>query len=232
MGAIDPRLILEGIIAWMRSENVAPTRTRVVKFLYLADLHWARYHQGETATGWEWKVDSFGPLAPAALRLLDEGERDGWLRSVRLNRDDDVRSTGGATLYDVIDRGKALETMPPAFGQVRTWIKRYGDNTGQLLRFVYGNTEPMMEALPGDVLNFRLAEPPTPARPIAARPIANKDMKRLKEMLVQLRTDYGTRETAFASTSDAALYDEAYSHDLPRDEDAPAGEVLLSFDAE
>jgi len=92
-------MLLEGIIAWMRTEGVAPTRTRIVKFLYLADLQYARYHDGKTFTGWRWYTDSFGPFATEALRLLDEGVNEGWLRTTVLEREEE------AEVDDVIGLG-------------------------------------------------------------------------------------------------------------------------------
>lgn len=233
MGAVDPKLILEGVIAWMRTEGFPPTRTRLMKFLYLADLHWARFHPGETATGWDWKVDSFGPLATAGLALMDEGERTGWLRVTTLDRDDDPRSAGRAKIYDLVDgeeRARAISAMPAGFVQLRAWIRRYGDDTGQLLRFVYGNTEPMEGARPGDLLDFTDAQAPTPAKPIPGRPFAPKQLRRLKELMTGLSATYATNDRS--ATADARLYDTAFEKDMPSDDPAPAGELLLAFDAE
>jgi len=227
-------MLLEGIIAWMRTEGVAPTRTRIVKFLYLADLQHARYHDGKTFTGWRWYTDSFGPFATEALRLLDEGVNEGWLRTTVLEREEEAevdRQSGRTFIYDLPDYAtveRAKEDAPIGFGAVRSWIQKYGSDTNALLRFVYGNTEPMENAVEGVTLDFTTARPISVAQPIAGRKLTKQERQKLNDLLTRMRTKYQAIQVANKAMH-WGPYDDAYYEGLPRETETPAGTVVLRF---
>jgi hypothetical protein len=239
---VSPEILLKGIIAWMREEGVAPTRTRLIKFLYLADLQHARYNRGCTFTNWRWYVDSFGPFATEAIHLLDSGVKKGWLKTVVLQREtqladatlesDAVKANSSAAfVYDLVDYesvDRAKEEMPVGFGMVRNWIKKYGSDTNSLLRFVYGNTEPMDNALEGQILDFTTARPIAVAKPIPSRKLTRQERSKLDDLLSKMRAKYH-RILEQNEAMNFAPYDDAYYEGLPREIETPSGTVVLRF---
>jgi hypothetical protein len=186
----DPKTLLVGLIVWMRRESIATTRTRLMKFLYLADLHHARHHGGETVTGWRWRVDAYGPLVEEAYRLFERGEAEGWLFASCPGERDDERGHK-AVFYEVapgMDVGDALLLV----GKVRKWMRELGDDTGKLLRFVYG--------------------------PLASRPLSRKDEKRFKELSERLQARYEAARTANRNAPQGPR-DAAYIADLPEEDE-------------
>lgn len=57
---MDPGILIQLIVeeAAARGEVLSPIRA--VKFLYLADVYYARYHKGQTLTGWPWRFVHYG----------------------------------------------------------------------------------------------------------------------------------------------------------------------------
>jgi len=218
MDPATPQHLVEQLISWMRAESVTPTRTRLMKYLYLADLQFARYRDGRTFTGWSWYVHHFGPMASEAYVLLDRGVRDRWIRQNDLGwSDDDDRR---AVVYDVVDKASpATVQLPTEFGKLRVWIKEYGDSQNQLLRFVYGSTEPMEQAREGDCLDFTTARRPLPApSTAAAHALPPKTRRKLEELMKSIRSEY---EATRATSVPDGPRDEHYYAGLPTEDEAP-----------
>jgi hypothetical protein len=230
VSAVDPRILVRGLVAWMRLEGVAPTKNRLVKFLYLADLQHARYKEGATATDWGWYVDKFGPFTVDGLNAIDAAVKDGALLMPPTPPIDDPVS-GRAIFYDVPreERQAASDAMPPIFGRVRKWIKEYGDDLPALLRFVYGNTEPMEDANNGDYLDFSRARPLQEVKPIKSLPMRGKDERRFHDAVRRLSERYEKELAANEQSSDGPK-DEAYYKDLPHEDAVHAREeVVIHF---
>jgi hypothetical protein len=226
---IDHRDLLRGLLAWLRIAGVAATRTRIVKFLYLADLQHARHHGGHHLTGWSWRVDKFGPLALEALRLLDQGVAEGWLRATApLSNEPD--EAGRAMFYDLPDENieAVADALPAGLGKVRTWIRKYGDDTNRLLRFVYASTEPMADAHDGDELDFSKANAVPPPGLLRGRQLKKPEKTRFFALLDQIRQrhEHAQRE---ADLLQDGPRDDAYSAGLPAEGDGPVGQIILDF---
>jgi hypothetical protein len=87
------------------------------------------------------------------------------------------RQPGRTFIYDLPDYAtveRAKEDAPIGFGAVRSWIQKYGSDTNALLRFVYGNTEPMENAVEGVILDFTTARPISVAKPIPGRKLTKQ----------------------------------------------------------
>lgn len=228
MSTLDTKILIRGLVAWMQLEGVTPTKTRVMKFLYLADLHHARYKNGTTLTNWVWHVDKFGPLAVEGMRELDRAVRDGWLLQINDSSSQDPDSGPRAVIYTLprAEREAAANALPPVIGRVRHWIKKYGNETGALLRFVYGNTEPMEHASEGDRLDFSLAHPIDTPAPIASLPFKGKDIKRMKDAIRKLCESH---DKALEEVEQSDIYDDVYHREIPRDDSQPHGDVVITF---
>jgi len=60
-------------ITWLateREEVLSPIR--LVKFLYLTDLYYARKNEGKTLTGWPWRFVHYGPFCKEALSAIED----------------------------------------------------------------------------------------------------------------------------------------------------------------
>lgn len=226
VSTMDPKILVQGLVAWMRREGVAPTRTRLMKFLYLSDLHYARHHDGTTITGWRWYVNSFGPMANEAYEVFDRGVTEGWL-SCTPGTAFDAEGGGRTIFYDVADKNAGDRLFE--VGKVHRWIKEFGDDTGKLLRFVYGNTDPMADAKEGDVLDFSIARPTDQVAPIRGRAPTRKEEKKFEELSKKLQARY----KATLAANEAAVNgprDAAYFEGLPADETSIDGDILLLFE--
>ncbi len=53
--------LVQLICGWASERDEVLTPIRIVKFLYLADLYYARKNDGMTLTGWRWRFIDFGP---------------------------------------------------------------------------------------------------------------------------------------------------------------------------
>ncbi len=228
---MDAQKLTLSVIAAMRREGVAATRTRLVKFLYLADLQYARFHGGQTLTGWCWYVGPFGPVAAEALALFDRGVSEGWLGlwAADATEPDEDQQAARAVIYNIGEQHSEEENeLPVKLGKLRDWIRRYGDSTNRLLGFVYGNTEPMERARPGEVLDFSTAIPPGPGAAIKDRDIGRKDQKKLDELMRKLRAEHAQKLAANAAFADGPNDDE-FRTGIPRDGNLPSGPFILSF---
>jgi len=233
MRSVEPKALLRGIIKVMRRQRMAPTRTRLVKLLYLADLHHARHHDGATLTRWHWYVGPFGPVAKEALSLLDQGVAEGWLRLWDSGLTDANEDTGRRTavVYDL--EGDEPAELPAGYGRLEEWIARYGDTTNGLLRFVYGNTEPMLVANPGEDLDFTTAIHPKTAKPIS-HTLSAKSKKRMKQIIRRIAAAMDPLPAAQASLA-GDVYDEEFDRGVPQDEGLPASQasfLLVGFTAD
>ena len=227
----DERTLVRGMVAWMQKEGVAATKTRLVKFLYLSDLHFARHNRGAIITGWQWYVDSFGPIAREAMRVLQDAEVHGWLHVARPAEDSIAKlERDSLAIFYSLPRDEvdaAAGAMPSELVRVKDWIRRFGGSTNTLLRFVYGNTEPMMLAREGDLLDFTTALPPP--KPIALPEIPRKAEKRLDEIMAKLRTAYAESRKNAAASPDGPR-DEIFAIGIPREDHDARGEVILTFE--
>jgi len=222
---VDPKTLVRALVAAMWREGVAPTRTRLIKFLYLADLHHARYHGGQTITGWRWHVGPFGPVADDGLASFERGIREGWLVTQGMNNDADESGSQRAVIYGLPadDRDVAL---PPVLGKLREYIKKYGSDTSRLLHFVYGNTEPMEHAQPFDELDFSVARATGPGPVIESPPIDKKKRRRIDEILNRISASAASaRSTA---TPSKAIYDRAFLEGVPT-EDTPSSDPTVIY---
>lgn len=129
----------------------------LIKYVYLADLSYARRNDGETFTGVDWRFYKFGPwssqvhsrIEPALLAIQamkyeyqsDFEERDDWFR-------------WGLRQSDLYNQ-KQGRLPPEITSNLKRDIHKFGKNTPLLLDYVY-MTVPMLSAAPEESLDFSL----------------------------------------------------------------------------
>ncbi|MDY6895650.1 MAG: hypothetical protein SVO01_09590 [Thermotogota bacterium] len=164
----------------------------LIKYVYLADLAYAKTHAGETFTGVKWQFYKFGPWAqevnkriePALLHINAEkktfpsnyGDKEEWVRW-RVADDNFVDN---------------LEIELPFIITVtlRRNVHQFGQATPELLAHVY-STEPMLSAAPKEFLDFSTLK----TLPLNSLPeksnnnlLSKKKQKNLKANLRKLRS--------------------------------------------
>lgn len=203
----------------------------LIKYVYLADLEYAKLHDGKTFTGTPWRFHNFGPWAvevfqriePALLAIGAEkkvlespkyGEYTQWtLESCDLG--EQLRPRLDWILSTTIDRS----------------VREFGANTENLLHQVY-TTVPMLQAAPEESLEFLPATPQIPSsEPGETTPLTIKQQKRLKEKVLTARAEIQRRLAAKREARMAIArehhprYDDVFFEGLAA-LDAAAGEPL------
>lgn len=210
----------------------------LIKYVYLADLAYARRNKGETFTGTAWTFHKFGPWSQAvneriepALSAVGAEHRqfesnyggDDWHRwSLRSEqRLDDIR-----------------RQLPPAVTTaVRQSVRNHGKDTPSLLHYVY-RTPPMLTAAPGEALSFSEAyEDANRVSGESPQKLSTKKLNKLKNGLAEIRSRMAKNPDAgrVPTTPVTPNYDAIYEQGLAwLDSDAGSefedGEITAQFD--
>ena len=154
----------------------------LLKYVYLADLAYARRNGGTTYTGTDWRFHHFGPWSAAAHRRIEPAlvEQAGAVaRSIASPHGDDYVRYGFSTSQAEQIEADLGPRLPAAVsGALTRAVREHGSDTADLLRHVY-LTPPMLSARPGDPLDFTAAvepdePPPVPPAPRVRRTKAEK----------------------------------------------------------
>ena len=171
----------------------------LIKYVYLADLSYARRNGGLTYTGVNWKFFKFGPwsqvvnerIEPALLAIgadrrvfeSDYGDNDEWVRWSL--RNEDLLS----------DRERK---MPPAISMhLKADVHKYGKDTPGLLGYVY-RTAQMLSAAPDEYLDFSLAvdnansEKTVPTQ-LRGDTLSEKKKKKLRAQMRAIQEEHNNR---------------------------------------
>lgn len=125
----------------------------LIKYVYLADLSYAKYHDGQTYTGLTWIFHHFGPWSVDCYKRIDPSLESIGATKKTIQSDkhgDFIRWS--ADDYGLFDKLNNLIDLSIA-GSVQKYVRKFGNDTYSLLDFVY-KTKPMLNAAPEDVLEF------------------------------------------------------------------------------
>ncbi len=146
------------ITRYATQSGISLTTVRLVKFVYLADLYFARENNGSTLTGYPWAFVFYGPYCSEVMKDLDIAVNTGLIR-----RDSRESKFSGKDyqLFSCRDpEAEKLEDLFPisVISPLKRAIKKYGEDTQALLDYVYFETEPMEGVRKGDLLDFSKAK--------------------------------------------------------------------------
>lgn len=170
----------------------------LVKYVYLSDMEYAKYHEGQTYTGTDWKFHHFGPWSTAVFNQIDSalvplGAKKKSFQS-KFSDDDCIRWSidSDETTYERVKKGLPVDV----WGSVAKNVEKYRDDTTSLLHFVYA-TRPMLHAAPGESLDFHLMVEPKIEKgeeyvPFMERLSARK-RKKLKQGMDEMRERFRQR---------------------------------------
>jgi len=138
----------------------------LIKYVYLADMEYAKHNNGQTFTAVNWKFHHFGPWA---LDVYSEIEKS--LLAIGANKqvfsskfsDKDCirwRIDFNKSIYNKLRKDLPIEIRYA----VPDYVAKYRDDTTSLLHYIYA-TRPMLHAAPGELLDFHiLVEPKSEKR--------------------------------------------------------------------
>ncbi len=126
----------------------------LIKYVYLADLAYAKRHEGKTFTGVQWKFHHFGPWAPEVYDRINPVIAETGALEKRYSHpqyeDDFVRYTlTDESLFNRLERELPFEIV----SAIKHGIRKFGSDTQGLLDYVY-KTKPMLKAAPEEFLSF------------------------------------------------------------------------------
>lgn len=202
----------------------------LIKYVYLADLAYARSHEGQTFTGADWTFYNFGPWAPAvnariepALKAVNASRQE--YESSYENRDHWIRwSKSDEELL------RRLQSNLPSEIRIELapHVHRYGHDTPSLLDYVY-KTAPMLSAAPGERLDFSKEKPfvKQAKEESAIDALTVRQQKKLREKMQELIQRRAQRNHTVQSMvkPEPARYDEIYQEGI-KWLDESAGQAL------
>ncbi len=126
----------------------------LVKYVYLADLAFARTNDGQTFTGIPWIFHNYGPweyscferIEPALAAINAEKK---VIHSQRFEDDYNRWCIRDSRLHDELQ----LKLPIGIAGAITKFVHQFGTDTNGLLHYVY-KTLPMISAAPGETLDF------------------------------------------------------------------------------
>jgi hypothetical protein len=179
-------------IAWYATQNgIKLTTNRLVKFIYLADLYHARINEGRTITGFPWKFVHYGPYCAEAWESIESAAQAGFVCKETFDSKFSLEKDYSLFSSDDPEAEKLEDSIHiGVLSQLHSAIKKYGDDTPQLLDYVYFETEPMEGVKKGDVLDFSKARLPEPAGVIQLKKIPDDKIKLAREKIKLLGAQF------------------------------------------
>lgn len=126
----------------------------LIKYVYLADLAYARYNEGKTYTALKWVFHHYGPWELTCYKRIEPALESIYAekRVVESKYFDDDRDRWYASDDNLFDKLK--EKLPLSIsGTIVKIVHKFGSDTRGLLNYVY-ITRPMLIAAPGEHLDF------------------------------------------------------------------------------
>ncbi|MBW2339960.1 MAG: hypothetical protein JRF50_06370 [Deltaproteobacteria bacterium] len=172
-------------ITWHATqEGIRLSTNRLVKFLYLADLYYARFKSGQTITGFPWRFVYYGPYCTEAWNCIEEASKTGYVCKETFESTFAEDKEYSLFSCNDPDTEKLEEQIHIGIlSKLQSAIKRFGDDTPLLLDHVYFDTEPMEGVKKGDLLDFSKAKMPEPLKTIQLRKIPEEKIKLAREKI-------------------------------------------------
>ena len=165
----------------------------LIKYVYLADLVYAKHNNGQSFTGIDWQFYKFGPWSQAVHARIEPA-----LKAIGANRKqypsdyDDKEDWVRWDLRDDRLLAEKRRDLPPMITMnLKQYIHRFGKDTPSLLDHVY-KTKPMLAPAPNEYLNLSLEidsekEQPESIQSLRMENLSNKKKKDFHNKMVALR---------------------------------------------
>jgi hypothetical protein len=170
----------------------------LIKYVYLADIEYAKRRNGQLYTGIPWRFYHFGPWAEEVYQRIEPalmaiGAEKRIIPNPRDERDVSRWTKSDDELFDTL--GNQLDLI--VMGCIQRDVRRFGSDTAALLDFVY-RTKPMVTATPGEFLNFNILNSETISEEqiqagIAVKELTVRQKKKRKSALLDLKKRINAR---------------------------------------
>ncbi len=152
--------LIPAIVTWVVAHDSYATKTKLLKLLYLFDVEYYRQHR-RTFTGFEWKFFHLGPWAAAYDPALSGLVAHGILLEQRSSSSE--YDTAFYKPGERVETRRAVTTVKDESILLEV-LKRWGAlTTGEILNYVYFQTEPMEAGIRNQPLDFSLISTERPA---------------------------------------------------------------------
>jgi hypothetical protein len=162
--------LIQVIVSQVVKRGGYVTKTKLLKLLYLLDVEYYRVHR-RTLTGFNWKFLHLGPWAREFDPLVEELIRSHELFETASSKQDyETKFYRPAELFeaDGVFASHADEELLHSI--VSMWAEA---STGEILDYVYFRTEPMLQGIRNETLDFSYissSKPERYARPKSGTP--------------------------------------------------------------
>lgn len=178
-------------ISWYATrQDIALTTNRLVKFMYLFDYYYAKI-VGQKFSKLPWAFVYYGPYCTEAMNTIDQAVKYG-----------DIDKKTFDSKYDIEKEFHLFKCYDPDAEQIEQsmnfivlskiqWaIRQFGDDTAELLDYVYFDTEPMKDAHKGDLLDFSKVEKFKPAKVVKRRNLTKEEIEKAKGLISRMGKKY------------------------------------------
>jgi len=195
-------------ITWLSTEREeALSPIRLVKFIYLADLYYARKNKGLTLTGWTWRFVHYGPFCVESLQAIKEAVDKGFIEAFPFESQFDEEEH---FLYKCeSDAEPAIGSMLPYYvaGLLQPAIIKWAGDTYGLLDHIYFETEPMKNVYPGDILDFSKIQEVIAVKRISMKKLSKQKLAEGKDLVSKMRE---SQSKPIKPDYEQPIFDEAY----------------------
>lgn len=191
----------------------------IIKYVYLADLSFARSNNGQSFTGIDWQFYKFGPWSQEVNARIEPA-----LNAIHANKRqfasdyDDKEDWVRWDLRDDILLDEKWHVLPSAItSSLKLLIHKFRKDTPSLLDYVY-KTKPMLIAAPNEFLDLSLEVDNTQrtlecAQILRMNNLSNRKKKDFKQKLASLRELHKQKKTEAPKLANPVInprYDDVY----------------------
>jgi len=183
------------------------TKTKLLKLLYLFDVEYYRVNR-QTFTGLNWKYFHLGPWTSEYDSVLNDlVDRAELLRSPSSRAEHDTEFYKTSRIVPINEALPVFRDENILRGILNTWASK---STGEILDYVYFQTEPILHGERNDLLDFSLIpeEPPQMYRKSSSGKTP-REIKALRQKLEEKKKARAENITA-APTFTPPRYDDEY----------------------
>jgi hypothetical protein len=201
--------LVPAVVSYIEQMGGYVTKTKLLKLLYLLDVEFYRSHR-QTLTGFDWKFFHLGPWTsefdPMIATLLASDE---------LSERTATKQEYETKFYhasDDCDFGKLFKSAADEFplrNVLRTWAE---SSTGEILDYVYFNTEPMERGIRHERLDF--SSIPEGQMEKYTRPASGIPPKEIQKMRAEFQRRRTSSLPSFSFTP--PRYDDEFANAIAR----------------
>ncbi|MBW1717247.1 MAG: hypothetical protein JRJ77_15730 [Deltaproteobacteria bacterium] len=195
-------------ITWLSTEREeALSPIRLVKFIYLADLYYAKENKGVTLTGWTWKFVHYGPFCVESLQAIKGAVDKGVIEAFSFESQFDDEEH---FLYKHdSDMEPSISSILPYYvtGPLQAAIGKWAGDTYGLLDHIYFETEPMKNVHPGDILDFSKIQEVIQVEKISIKKLSKRKLAEGKKLISVMRERQSKR---IKQDYERPIFDKAY----------------------